>query len=614
MTQPDVAFPESSPSEPVDRAFPAPAIRERLSNPDVLSYYLDAGAQPWLADLLSRRMESAVGMDDLIQPPLSKIADPVGISDMDRAVERIVRAILRRERVVFACDHDMDGTASAAILWLAFTRHFNVDADLLSTVTSHRVNEGYGITEPVARRILEIKPHLVISADKGSSDELRIAMLAAAGIDVIVTDHHAIPPGGPPRSAYAVVSPIREESNYDRNICGAAVAFLTMAKVRSALIDNGAAQIIPALTSLLDIVAAATIADCVAMRPDKSFINRAFVKRGLEQINQRQRACWIAFSEQLHGPVDSETVAFRLVPAIAAAGRLDWADAGFKFLVTDSVDEARRHWNTLQSENTQRKALEASVRKRAVELALRTNGQSIIVFLSDGHSGVHGISASRLVEAFGRPTGIFSPRGAGARINPDGANVSHAEGLATGSFRSIPGLNIRDVLESVANAHPGLMKSWGGHPAAAGVSLHLDQLATFAAAFEAAVVAKIGSEPLQPVIWTDGIWPEELLIPETLDVLETLDPWGKDFPSPTLIGLFDVLSTKPVGNGTHLKCILRMKAMSIDAMWFNAIAREGDPYPLHRGTRAWLAYRLKANWFKGIRSLQLEIVRKCPDV
>jgi single-stranded-DNA-specific exonuclease len=592
---------------------PSPVIRERPINSQVLEYFRSQGVELWFAEILSRRLDSAVPIEEVLNPSLGQIDDPSKIADMDRAVERIVRAIARQERIVFACDHDMDGTASAAVLWLAFTQYFGVSSDLLSVVTSHRLNEGYGITEPVVRRILEIKPELVISADKGSSDEPRIRTLAAAKIDVVVTDHHTIPTEGPPKSAFAVVSPTRSDSHYDANICGAAVAFLTMAKVRTALLRDFPTREIQSLSGLIDIVAAATIADCVAMRPDKSFTNRVFVKKGLELLNKQVRPCWRAFCESLHGPVDAESVAFRLVPAIAAAGRLDWAEAGFRFLTADSISEARKQWSILQAENTERKKLEATIRKRAFAEAMQIEGQSLVVFLSDGHSGVHGISASRLVEAFGKPAAIFAIKGVGARDKSGAETGASSHEIASGSFRSIPGLNVRDALEFVSVKHPALLRSWGGHPAAAGASLLVDDLPLFRVAFEEAVVAQIGSAPLRPAVWIDGAWPEDLLNLNTLDQLSSLDPWGKDFPLPILKGEFEFLSIRAIGDGTHYKCAVRMRNLVLDAIWFGAVKSPADAFPIEVGSRVSVLYRIKANWFKNVRSLQLEILMQCPE-
>ncbi len=304
---------------------PPKSLIERPCNAEVRDAYLRAGIAPAIANFLGRRLDRFIEWESLTAAKLSDIVDPGAIPSMDRAVERIVRAIVQGERIALACDHDMDGTASAAVLWTAMVETFGVAPERICVVTSHRLTEGYGIGEGVVSRIRDFGAQLVISADKGSSDEPRIAALAATGIDVVVTDHHVIPPEGPPRSAYAVVNPSRLDSEYDKHVCGAGVAFLVMAKVRSALLGQGVFAELPSLASLLDFVAVATIADCVSLSPGASLINRAFLRRGMQRVRSGCRPCWKVFAAEVEGEIDAETIAFRLVTAIAASGRLDWA-------------------------------------------------------------------------------------------------------------------------------------------------------------------------------------------------------------------------------------------------------------------------------------------------
>ena len=274
---------------------PPKTLIARPCNAEVRDAYLGAGIAPAIANFLGRRLDRFIDWESLTAAKLSDIVDPGAIPSMDRAVERIVRAIVQGERIALACDHDMDGTASAAVLWTAMVEAFRVPPERICVVTSHRLTEGYGIGEGVVSRIRDFGAQLVISADKGSSDEPRIATLAGAGIDVVVTDHHVIPPDGPPRSAYAVVNPSRLDCEYDKHVCGAGVAFLVMAKVRSALLEQGVFAELPSLAGLLDYVAVATIADCVSLSPGASLINRAFLRRGMQQVRVGMQAVLESF-------------------------------------------------------------------------------------------------------------------------------------------------------------------------------------------------------------------------------------------------------------------------------------------------------------------------------
>lgn len=590
---------------------PTPLILLRETNKIVLSDLIDHGIAPWLADVLAKRIDSIVDTKCILEPSIGNIDDPINIPGMEVAVERIVSAILAGEKIIFAVDHDMDGTGSAAVLWTTFVDHFGVDPSLLEVITSHRLTEGYGITEPVVERILQSKATLIISADKGSSDEPRIKKIADAGKDVIVTDHHAIPVEGPPKSAYAVVNPTRSESKYDPYICGAAVAFMTMAKVRSALLDRAYRANIPSLSSIIDFVAVATIADCVALRPDKSYINRALVKHGLNLLNCESRPCWKVFKEQCHGWVTTEDIAFRLAPPIAAAGRLDWAEAGFRFLTAPTVNDAKAQWEILQRENVRRKEIERTLTRKAFDAATVLDTQSIVLFFEDGHSGVHGIAASRIVEAFGKPCAIFSPKGAGARNNDAEYTDVNGKRLASGSFRGVPGFHVRNALQHVSDYDSTLMVGFGGHEGAAGATILFENFDRFAIAYEEAVKAQLGYKLLKPVIWMDGDIEGSLLSLETLDELRSMEPWGKDFPLPILCSEFDILSQTSIGDGTHLKLSLRKDGRTFAGIWFGAKDKNKMEQPLETGEKAKFVYKLQDNWYRNTRSLQLNIVAKC---
>jgi single-stranded-DNA-specific exonuclease len=614
---------------------PSKVLAERPCNLSVRDAYLAAGAPAHVADLLGRRLDQFIDWNSLVAPRLSAIADPSAIPSIDRAVERIVRAIVARERIALACDHDMDGTASSAVLWTALVDHFAVPAELLTVVTSHRLTEGYGISEPVVTRIEDFRATLVISADKGSSDEARIALLAAKGIDVVVTDHHVIPHSGPPASAYAVVNPSRLDADYDRNVCGAGVAFLVMAKVRSALLEAGVFAQLPPLTPLLDFVAVATIADCVSLSPSASFTNRAFIRRGLELLRAGARPCWRVFAAEQNSDIDAETIAFRMVPAIAAAGRLDWAETGFRFLIAQSDDEAAQHWAELQRENTERKSIELRLRQQAFPQAAATEGPAIVLFLEDGHSGVHGITASRVVEAFGRPCAIFAPKGQGARSNsaqtraaldPNAAPNTVADAapnlapdLASGSFRSVPGVDVQRALQQVALEHPDLLVAYGGHQAAAGATLRIPDIDRFRQAFCQTVAAQTATaNPAQPAtqnagtpghhptLFTDGELETAAHTCDSLAALESVGPFGRGFEPALYSGTFRVTSADPLTNGRHGRLRLERNGLQLPAIWFD-IASALDRFPTP-GDQLHLAYKLTRNRFRDRVTLQAMIV------
>jgi single-stranded-DNA-specific exonuclease len=588
---------------------PRKILAERPCNTAIRDAYLDAGISVAIANFLGRRLDRFIDWESLTAAKLSDIVDPGAIPSMDRAVERIVRAIVQRERIVLACDHDMDGTASAAVLWTAMVDCFGVAPDRICVVTSHRLTEGHGIGDGVVTRIEAFGAQLVISADKGSSDEPRIATLAAKGIDVVVTDHHVIPPEGPPRSAYAVVNPSRLDADYDRHVCGAGVAFLTMAKVRSALLESGVFAQLPSLASLLDFVAVATIADCVSLSPGASLINRAFLRRGLKLVRSGCRPCWKIFATDVDGEIDAETIAFRLVPAIAASGRLDWAEVGFRFLISKSETDAATCWSELKRENAERQSIERRLRAQAFPLAARVAGPAIVLFLEDGHSGVHGITASRVVEAFGKPCAIFAPQGQGARLNAPALRLAAglAIGLASGSFRSVSGIDVQRALRDVANSYPDLLVAYGGHQAAAGATIRVTDMERFRQAFSLAVAEQAaGTVATGPTIWTDGELDTDSHDLKNIQAIDALGPFGRGFEAPLYSGTFRVASFRALTHGRHGRLRLERGNLTLEAVWFS-IDSALDRSPAV-GDTVQIAYRLTRHEFRGHVEVQANVV------
>lgn len=576
---------------------PDPRVVLRPANAAVEQTLLQRGLSRHLAQLLSVRLTQAVEDDCLWAGKLAQLPNPDAIPDMQTAVARLQQAVQQQQVIVLAVDHDMDGQASAAVLWTALVELFGHPAPHLHVLSSHRLREGYGVTAPLVGRILELQPDLVITADKGSSDEPRLAQLRQAGIDVIVTDHHLVPEEGPPASALACVNPARHDSHYDPTICGAAVAFLVMARLRQALANAEPEKSWPKVTELLDYVAVATIADCVSLRPDSAQVNRILVQAGLRRIRQAQRPCWAVFMEAQDGYVDSQDIAFKLAPAVAAAGRLDWAEPGFDFLVSKSRSEAQRAWECLLSENAARKAIEADIRQQAeAQLTQQSLGASICLHLEQGHSGVHGITASRLVERYGRPVALFAPR-------PDSA------GQLSGSLRSIPGLHLRQVLQAVADAHPGLMQRFGGHAGAAGVSLVAESFDAFSVSFEQQCAQALGERDLSPICWVDACLDLGECNEQLARDLENLDPWGRDFPLPQFWLKAQVSELQAMGDGRHARLHLQnASGARLEAVWFQARADAQSAWPVHRDEEVGLVVRVGLNRWRGRERLQIQVV------
>ncbi|RUR31561.1 DHH family phosphoesterase [Vreelandella andesensis] len=559
------------------------------------------------ARLLASRLQGYTGdLAPLVAPSLRYLTHPEKLADGRRAAERIAQAVAERESIGILTDYDVDGITSHVVIRRTLVELFGVPEHKLHSLIGHRIHDGYGISLPLVERTLGLKPlpSLVITADCGSSDEPRIARLKAAGIDVVVSDHHALPLEGPPSSAYACVNPTRSDCDYpDKTIAGCMVAWLLMSLARGVLIEWGALpDATPKLSPWLSYVALGTVADCVSLGGSPA--NRAVVSHGLMLINRMDAACWRAMATRLGAdsvPFNAETLAFQMGPRINARSRLDDPYAALHFMLAESDSVANRQLEVLDQDNQSRKAIEADMAEEARTLAvsaLEANEPAVVVLLEDGHPGVQGIVASRLVQAYGRPALVLTR--------------AAAPSMLTGSGRSIDGLHLRDALQRTFELAPEALPRFGGHSGAAGVGVPREQLAAFKAAFLQAVGEQLGDTPLYPRLWTDGELSTSQLSLVTLNEVEALGPYGREFDPPLFEGRFIVEALRPVGaEGSHLMMELSMGAVTTKAIWFRALT-PGELPSFSVGDTLHCAYKLNRNRWRGRESLQLMVEHASP--
>ena len=579
-----------------------PRIQPRPRDEALYARAREEGLTELQARVLAGRINGYRGeLAPLVSPSLRHLAHPEKLADARRAAERIAQAVVDGEHIGILTDYDVDGITSHVVIRRTLVELFGVPEARLHSLIGHRIHDGYGISLPLVERTLGLspRPSLVITADCGSSDEPRIARLRDAGIEVVVSDHHALPVEGPPASAYAVVNPTRDDCAYpDPTIAGCMVAWLVMSLTRSVLIAWGVVPAAtPKLSPWLSYVALGTVADCVSL--GGSAANRAVVTHGLALINRMEAACWRAMAERLGGdsvPFDAETLAFQMGPRINARSRLDDPYAALHFMLAADDTTAARHLETLDQDNQSRKAIEADMAEEAKALALpalTANEPAIVVFLEDGHPGVQGIVASRLVQAFGRPALVLTP--------------AAAPGMLTGSGRSIEGLHLRDALQRTFALAPEALPRFGGHRGAAGVGVPRNHVTAFHAAFLQAVGEQLGDTELCPRIFTDGELAPRQLALATLDELERLAPFGREFDAPLFQGDFLVEALRPVGaDGSHLMLELSSGATSLKAIWFRALT-PGEMPAFGVGDQLRCAFKLNRNRWRGRESLQLMI-------
>lgn len=581
-----------------------PHLRPRVLNPSVLAQAKQQGLPDIVARVLAGRIRTEkIILESVTDPSLKFIPPPQLLKDADRAAERIARAVMQGEKIGILTDYDVDGITSHAVIYRTLTELFGHSETAVFSLIGHRIYDGYGVSAGLISRILQQPelPDLIITADCGSSDEARLALLQQAGIDVIVTDHHALPAEGAPQSAYAVVNPTQQDCRYpDATIAGCMVSWLVMAQVREALIQRGyLAENASKLSFLLGYVALGTVADCVSL--GESAVNRAVVQAGLQLINRFDQPCWRAIRKLLRKEQElfaADTLAFQLGPRINARGRLDDPYAALNYILARDDPSAERYLNILDQDNEARKAIEAEMLVTALEQAtdqLAGDVQAITVFLPAGHPGVQGIVASRITQKTGRPSVVLCPA-----LNPD---------HLTGSARSIEQIHIRDVLQHLSDHEPELLERFGGHRGAAGLTLNRSRLDRFTEAFNASVMHRLAGERLYPVILTDGELDPGLLNLDTWQQLQRLQPFGREFEPPCFSGDFQVDVYRPVGaDQSHLSLELSVPVTGqrFRAIWFRALA-DGQHPDFGIGDCITAAFQLQRNEFRGDVSLQLLI-------
>lgn len=577
-----------------------PIIEDRPGAPDVLKAARALELHPIVTRVLAHRA-AAVGVEPewLLDFSLHSLDPPQGLPDIDRATERVARAILDGEVIALATDADSDGVNAHAVLTRGLAEHLGHPRERIQHYIGLKLSEGYGLSDRVCERILAARPRpaLVITADIGSSDGPRIERLAASGIDVVVTDHHGIPTSGGPAAALAFVNPQRAGAGYpDPLIAGVMVAWLLLWAVRRRLIDGGhRPATVPSLGALLGWVATGTVADVVSLARSRN--NRIVVRAGIGCIESAGYPCWRAlrgYLGDLAKPLSSRDLAFGIGPRLNAAGRLHDAMAGVRFLLAEDEDTAREGAALLDETNRARRAIEKRLSEEAMAIArprVAAGASALSIRLVEGHAGVHGIVASRLMQAFARPAACFSP-------HPE------TPGLLTGSCRSIDGVPMLEVLQRIDDAQPGLLLKYGGHAGAAGLTLEAARFVELEAALERETARRLQGALLQPRIGVDADAKAGELTLELVRALEEIGPYGREFPDAVLRAAFGVRRTREVGSaGGHWRLTLDHGGRPVDGIWFNA----GPACPVTAGETAVLVFTPEANWWQGQPRLQARI-------
>ena len=550
-------------------------------------------------DPLLQRIYQSRGISDQasLERKLSCLPQPQSMRGLDAAVQRLVAALQRQQSLLILGDFDADGATSSALMVLALRAMGCQSVDFL---VPNRFDYGYGLTPEIVDLAAQQSPDVIITVDNGISSVEGVARANQLGIEVIVTDHHL--PGAELPAAAAIVNPNQQGCDFpSKNLAGVGVAFYLLIALRAELRQQQwftQQQIAePNLSQWLDLVALGTVADVVPLDQ----VNRALVHQGLLRIRAGHSRPGIQALLRIAGKNPARLVAtdlgFALGPRLNAAGRLDDISLGIQCLLCDDHQQALQTAQALDELNQDRKSIETGMQQQALAIVeqLGLDDQSmpaaLCLFQPDWHQGVVGLLASRIKEKYHRPVVAFA-RG--------------DKGDLKGSCRSIPGLHIRDALDTLATQNPGLITKFGGHAMAAGLSLSEDRLAEFEQAFAQQVAMLLNEEDLQAKLITDGSLDAQQFNMHTAELLRDGGPWGQLFPEPCFQGEFRLVQQRIVGE-RHLKLVLapqNQPELAIDAIWFN---HDTARWPNPEAQTVRCVYRLDINEFRGVENLQLMV-------
>ncbi len=540
--------------------------------------------------MLKKGISSPDDIENFFNGSLKSLRNPFEISDMEKAAERIAKAVMNHERICIYGDYDVDGITATALLYI-FLMQCGAN---VSYYIPNRLEEGYGLNKEAVKEIAARKTNLIITVDCGISAVQEVLEASIHGMDIIITDHHQ-PSKELPVAAYAIINPMREDDTYpNKTLAGVGVAFKTVMALRFVLKKyDFFKQEVPNIRNLLDIVTLGTIADVMPLVDE----NRIFVRHGLELMSGENVRIGI---DELKKTVESlsaskkmktSNIGFQLAPRINAMGRMASSEKSFKLLVTQNRSEAKQLALELDNENKYRQMIERDILQQTYDLIEKNQYaelQSGLVIASDNwHPGVIGIVASRVVDKYFKPTVI----------------LTEDNGVYKGSARSIPGFHLYDGLSSLSD----ILISFGGHKYAAGVKLEKKNLEEFRNRFNEVVKTSLKEEDFIPEIYIDAEIDSKDITNEVMQWLEKLEPYGQGNKEPVFFmkKVFKYQVETFVGkNFNHLKCVFEKNGLIFEAIGYNmkeykSLMAENDKFDI--------LFSLVHNTWKNTKVIQLNL-------
>lgn len=543
------------------------------------------GVPAFVAEILARR---GVESEQELELKLKHLLAPT-MKGLPEAIQLMDQAIDHGQKIVIVGDYDADGATSTALMVLAL-RDMGANVEYL---VPDRFKYGYGLTPAIADlAFVNFTPDLLITVDNGISSHDGVKQAQDHGMQVIITDHHLTTKPTP--KAEAVVNPNQLGCDFpSKALAGVGVAFYILANLSTHRKKLGKSSTV--ITNYLDLVALGTYADVASL----DYNNRILVDAGLKRIQQGQCRAGISalldIAKRDPAGLKAQDLGFVLGPRINAAGRMETMDIGIECLLAPDLAIAYPLAEQLNQLNVERRQVEGKIKQDAlnelekIQLDATALPAALIMFEPHWHQGVIGIVAGRLKEQFHRPSIVFA-------ADQDGIHIK-------GSARSIEGIHIRDAIEQVAEQYPHLVSHFGGHAAAAGLTLKKENFAEFKQVFEA-LIGVMDEDLFTATLWTDGELPASAFQIETVNLLQNLSPWGQKFPQPIFDGVFKIMDYRWLKD-VHLKLRVALEnGQVVDAIAFNA----ADKYDFDPMKDTRLVYELDKNVFNGNVSLQMRIM------
>jgi single-stranded-DNA-specific exonuclease len=532
---------------------------------------------PYIATLLLQRgVENYEQAKKFFRPQLTELYDPFLMKDMDKAIDRVGKAIQNKERILIYGDYDVDGTTSVSIVFSFFRKL----TDNIEYYIPDRYKEGYGVSKIGIDYAAETGVSLIIALDCGTRSIELIQYAKELGIDFIVCDHHL--PGDELPDAIALLNPKRFDCEYPyKELSGCGIGFKLIQAYTQAY-DMPFEE----AAKYLDLVAVSTCSDIVEILDE----NRIMVYYGLKKINEDPCIGLQALlqSYQIKNEYEVSDIVFGIGPKINAAGRIADAKSSVKLLIEEDFHQALLFAKTLIENNTERKDIDNDITKEALMILEQSSElqsrNSTVLYSENWHKGVIGIVASRLIETYYKPTIIFS----------------EVNGMLTGSARSVKDFDVHDAIGACGD----LVVQYGGHKYAAGLTIKKESFEAFKEKFEEIVTEKSTAALLTPEIEYDLELDFEEITPKFFNLLNQFKPHGPGNMVPIFRSNHLLDSGSRIVKEKHLKILAQQKGIKFDGIAFNM----SDAYSIVNSNQAFdICYSLEINEFKGKKNLQLKV-------